>query len=189
MKSTLTLLLVSLLFASCKKEVNGIDYKVYKISKHYSVHGIKSVNNQLSGSAIFKASCVYDSESYDQVNKLVGISIDKINPHTNSLRIGWRCLNASDSIELLAYYYINGERHEDVMCSVKTEQAFNYTMSVSDGYSISITTNGDIYQWSNENNVNSQGKNWMLYPYFGGQMEFKGSIYGDKACEIYLTAS
>ena len=186
MKSTLTLLLVSLLFTSCKKEVNGIDYKVYKISKHYSVHGIKSVKNKLTGSAIFKSSCVYDSEGYDQVNKLVGISIDKINPHTNSLRIGWRCLNASDSIELLAYYYINGDRHEDVICSVKTEQAFNYTLSVSDGYSISVATNGNLYQWSNESVVDSHGSNWMLYPYFGGQMRFNGSIYGDKACKIYL---
>ena len=189
MKSTLTLLLLSLLFTSCKKEVDGIDYKVYKISKHYSAHGIKSVENKLTGSAIFKSSCVYDSKGYDQVNKLVGISIDKINPHSNSLRIGWRCLDASDSIELLAYYYINGERHEDVMCSVKTEQAFNYTLSVSDGYSIYITINGNLYQWSNVSNVNSQGGNWMLYPYFGGQMRFSGSIYGDKACEIYLTAN
>tara|TARA_R110002124_G_scaffold134474_2_gene297224 strand:+ start:401 stop:880 length:480 start_codon:yes stop_codon:yes gene_type:complete len=156
------------------------------MSKHYSKHGIKSVDDQLTGSAIFKTSCVYDSDGYDQVNKLVGISIDKVNPHTNSLRIGWRCLNASDSIELLAYYYIDGERFEEVICSVKTDEAFDYTLSVLDGYSISITTNGNLYQWGNINSVDDHGNNWMLYPYFGGQMEFPGSIYRDKACEIYL---
>ena len=186
MKSVLTLLLITLLFASCKKKVDGVVYKVYKISKHYSSHGVKSVGNQLTGSAIFESSCIYDSKGYDQVNKLVGISIDKVNPHNNSLRIGWRCLNASDSIELLAYYYIDEHRYEYAICSVKTDEAFDYTLSVLDGYSISITANGNLYQWSNINSVDGHGNNWMLYPYFGGQMEFPCSIYGDKACEILI---
>lgn len=173
---------MSLLFTSCKKEVDGIDYKVYKISKHYSSHGIKSVDDELRGSAIFTASCSYDSDGYDQVNKLVGISIDKVSPHTNSLRIGWRCLDASDVIELLAYYYIEGVRYEETICTVKTGEAFDYTLSVDNGYSITINS----HQWNNTNSVMSDGSNWLLYPYFGGAMSFPGSLNGDNECKIYL---
>ena len=182
MKYLSILILTPLLFASCKKEVNGIDYKVYKISKHYSSHGITSVGNYLTGSAIFTESCSYDDSGYDQVNKLVGISIGKFSPHENSLRIGWRCLNASGNIELLAYYYIDGERFEDIICSVKTNEAFDYTLSVKDGYSITINS----HQWSDINNVVSKKSNWLLYPYFGGSMAFPSSIYGDNSCKIML---
>ena len=182
MKYVLILILAPLLFASCKKEVNGIDYKLYKIRNHYSSHGVKSVGNYLKGSAIFTESCSYDDSGYDQVNKLVGISIDKFSPHNNSLRIGWRCLDASDVIELLAYYYIEGVRHEEFICTVKTSEAFDYTLSVDDGYSITINS----HQWININNVVSEKRNWVLYPYFGGSMAFSCSIYGDNSCKIML---
>lgn len=59
----------------------------------------------------FTESCRYDLGMPDQldVNKLVGIGYFP-GHHTHSTRFGWRYWIGTDSIELLAYCYVNGDR-------------------------------------------------------------------------------
>jgi len=159
--------LLIFLFTSClKKDGNG--YYVFKIKKgqHRSVTRVEYVKtNILSFTFILTESCKYESKDpinqYD-VNKLYGMS-DGGSHTNNSARIGWRYLN--NKLEIMAYTHFNGEFQFDKICDVEPNIE----------YSCQISFLSDKYQFNVNNNIvylprykNSNNKNYLLYPYFGG---------------------
>lgn len=133
----------------------------------------------------FDESCKYElSENKTQVNKLLGIG--HIHHHINSVRLGWRYIKDIDKIELLPYYYENGERvivdnkqtperKIYVNCGevfkVRFIYSFNNTLNyVQTGIYINDTM-VDVHLWFNNNDML---KNlpflYECFPYFGGKI-------------------
>ena len=174
------LVLVTFLTGCNKKVYNGKEYRVYTIKKHYSNHGIKKIGNNLSGSALFDSSAIYDLNGYDQINKLIGIGSSK--HHENSIRIGWRCIN--EQIELFAYSYYKGVKTESYMCTVEVNTNIDFNISMNNGMSIDLTTSNGSYNWNSLDTV-EDGSRWLLFPYFGGQMEYPNDT-GYHRLKIYI---
>jgi hypothetical protein len=138
--------------------------------------------------AFFHDDCAYRlHENYDQINKLVGWSYNlfpfydreekKIKPghHKNSVRFGWRCVDG-ETIELVAYAYIEGTRRSRNIIEVDTDEwvhlnfketKYFYTLKAikEDGESSVVkfakvnTKKGFLGLFINR-----------LYPYFGGKI-------------------
>jgi hypothetical protein len=122
----------------------------------------------------FTDSCKYDIGEKNQadINKLFGISFG--HHHNNSARFGWRWNPKKNSIELLAYVYVNGERikknSEIYITDVKLNQKFKISFYLNKGKMIflvnieekkykKIITHGKLPFWG-----------YKLNPYFGGRI-------------------
>lgn len=153
----------------CKKdrEENGKWYIIPK-GKHETVNPLTTRNqNLLVFRAEFNESAKYTAvvpENQADVNKLFGLSDCGTHHQTNSARFGWRWFN--DSLEILAYCYVNGVRIEPVLINKVELNTLNI-------YRISFEKDRYIFS-VNEKTViipkvcNYSGLRYLLYPYFGG---------------------
>jgi len=125
---------------------------------------------------MFSRDCIYKLDrNYDQINKLFGISEGY--HHWNSARFGWRCIDA-ETIEILAYCYIDGERIVKPIMKCKPDSWFFCNLqNKEDKYifkTLDIKNNGYIV-YVNKANKKSF-KNifsvfiYKLFPYFGGEI-------------------
>lgn len=125
---------------------------------------------------MFSKQCTYKlSENYDQVNKLFGFSEGF--HHWNSARFGWRCVDG-ETIEILAYCYVNGERIIKPMMKCKADSwIFCNLQNKKDKYvfrTLDIKNNGFVVY------INKSTKRsfytlfkvfiYKLFPYFGGKI-------------------
>ena len=124
--------------------------------------------------AKFDKDCIYRLEgNYDQINKLYGFSLGF--HHHNSARFGWRCID-NETIEILAYCYINGKRVYKSITNIRPEDWAVFSIqNKSDKYVFRVMSNkspGKICI------INKEKRNckyeilklfiYKLYPYFGG---------------------
>lgn len=72
----------------------------------------------------FHADCRYELDKDDMfdVNKLFGYSIGF--HHENSARIGWRYNFEHDKIDILLYFYNDGNRHYEKLCEVDFDKDY-----------------------------------------------------------------
>jgi len=116
--------------------------------------------------------CVYAINHQDQINKLLGYSFHLFkHHHKNSIRIGWRYIPHKRKVDILAYWYENGERKylSLAQIDVKTtadEVVFNIEMCTTQTQHI-IIVNDDICQIPISTPPFKYG--WILAPYFGGE--------------------
>lgn len=136
---------------------------------------------------LFWDSCNYKLvDNSDQINKLTGQSFNifpwydkaekKFRPghHKNSVRFGWRCVD--DSIEILAYAYIDGERRHKTISSIETGSWVHLNFKETDCYYVFIVVDDDGNSSIVKFKKNGTKKGFLglfinrLYPYFGGKI-------------------
>lgn len=136
----------------------------------------------------FRENCTYRlTENYDQINKLIGQSFkilpwydkfdNKMRPghHKNSFRVGWRCVDG-ETIELLAYVYIDGARRHKTLLSVKPETWTHIEFSESEKkytfIAMSEDGEGSIVDFDKTTTKKEILGLFIhrLYPYFGGRV-------------------
>ena len=169
---------------SCQKEVliNDINFTEYKISHHKSTNRIQKIDSHvIEGYGMFSESCEYElTENIGQINKLTGLS-NGLDHQKNSIRIGWVYENGA--FDLYSYAYYNGERIEQKLTSVLTDEVFSFKIGIElDRYYIII--NG--VEYNTPVSFDELDSSYLLYPYFGGKEPFPNSLHGDKECKIYL---
>jgi hypothetical protein len=137
--------------------------------------------------AYFWRDCAYKlTENYGQINKLTGQSFrifpwydkldNKIKPghHKESVRFGWRCTDGN-TIEILAYAYINGLRRFKSIGFTETESWIHLNFKETNSYYtfklIDEVGNTSLVKFKKE----GVKKGFLglfinrLYPYFGGK--------------------
>lgn len=169
---------------SCRKEVliDGIRFTEYSISHHRSTNRIKKIDShEIDGKGMFSKSCEYKlTKNIGQINKLTGLS-NGLDHHNNSIRIGW--VYEGGAFDLYGYAYYNGERIEQKLTSVLTDEIFSFKVGIElNRYYIII--NG--IEYNTLVSFDKLDNSYLLYPYFGGKEPFPNSLHGDKECKIYL---
>ncbi len=104
----------------------------YGFIPHFGI----TFNDYIEKDIIFDQSCLYEFENdiykdiYD-INKLIGLST-AYSHHTQSARIGWRCID-NQNIELLTYSYDKGIRQESKLLGrVKPNEKFKVRIEIYD---------------------------------------------------------
>lgn len=168
-----------------------VKFKV-KINKNF-FHGPRwnfiGINKQeFNLKVYFWENCNYVlTNNIGQVNKLYGHSFNlfpwfdkkdkkwKSGHHKNSIRFGWRSID-SDKIELIAYVYVNGERAENVITTIRTEEWTHLNFQETAEFYIFrvIRQNGDSGLYKFRKSITKKGFLnlfiFRLYPYFGGEI-------------------
>jgi hypothetical protein len=119
----------------------------------------------------FDYSCKYllDTENQLDINKLFGIGYFP-HHHKHSVRFGWRWSAKKQMVEIFAYVYSAGLRHESRMVDVRLGSWMRYTIHAErDFYALEVvsatgqTASKVVYvkpSW--------KGLGYKLSPYFGG---------------------
>lgn len=126
----------------------------------------------------FTPSCIYDIGRADQadVNKLFGIGYFP-HHHKNSVRFGWRYNpDFTDSMEIMAYWYDDGERMMRSMGFVDIGKQYTYEMWVLRGvgsplHHLKVSGGGKSKAHYLHQEVlldNPCDIGYLLRPYFGG---------------------
>jgi hypothetical protein len=172
--SYIVFFLIFLVSASCHNPDilprNKDKFKTYLIKegKHHCSHLIKATDEEiLDFDAVFNESArYYIGGDYEQsnINKLLGFTDCGPGVHDNSARFGWRWFN--DRLEILAYCYIEGVRHEEFLTTVEFNEENNYKLYIQDDKYV-FQVNGHVA--SIQRSCTGSRKKYYLYPYFGGQ--------------------
>ena len=148
-------------------------YKPFNIKKgsHYSGFRFKPLwkKKDFRIEVVFTDECAYpsfgDVDDFD-INKLYGISWGM--HHTNSYRIGWRS-DQNGGIILSDYYYVNGERKYNDICTVPTNR--NVTIDFTEDSDRIGKTTINTLKIHGESVVEINNKckwGYTLFPFFGG---------------------
>lgn len=153
---------------------------LYKISQgNHSADGVNfgihSNGAMVQKTVIFHPNCQYDLGNMNQldINKLYGFSVGLFQSNQyNSARIGWRWSIPKQTIELLAYVYINGRRinewDQDILLG---------EVNVSLNCFTSIVVEPAYYRYQFIHGITNKilylprsgsGSGYNQYPYFGG---------------------
>lgn len=122
-------------------------------------------STELVHKVTFTESCRYDiGPEQADVNKLFGIGYLP-HHHRNSVRFGWRYVHAGGMVEILAYWYRNGERYMNPMALVSIGTPHVYVMRRHENMH-------QLYldKTLMEIPVLSHRYGFLLGPYFGGNM-------------------
>lgn len=89
--------------------------------------------HRLAANIIFTSSCRYDIGLADQadINKLFGIGYFPFH-HKNSVRFGWRYIIDKDVIEIMAYWYVDGERKWEHVCYCSIDKEYMFMLVMND---------------------------------------------------------
>jgi hypothetical protein len=124
--------------------------------------------------AMFDPSCLYEFPETDEdimdINKLFGISTHWFH-HTQSARIGWRCINGR-TFQILTYTYNNKQRSTPVVLGeVEPDQLFTCSiLDLGHFFLYSFKAQGDnaIFITKDRKDKLFFPIAYYLYPYFGG---------------------
>lgn len=118
----------------------------------------------MSFDARFTKSCLYTPKD-DDINKLYGFTDCNSNVHDNSVRFGWRH-NGSGTIEIFAYWYVDGLRGFSKMGETTPDATDQYEIWARDD-KYTFRFNGTEFSVRRTKNC-EKGLRIRLFPYFGG---------------------
>lgn len=138
-----------------------------KAGEHYSSRDIVTLSAEaLYFQAKFDSSAIYSTpfpQNQADINKLLGMSDCKTFHHTNSARFGWRW--HEESLQILAYTYVDGERQSSFIAAVDLNKAYDYALVMEDDHYVFSV--GE-HQVKMDRGCSGEAQGYMLYPYFGG---------------------
>ncbi len=152
-----------------EEAVNDTPLKHFLImaGEHYSSKEIVTLNTEeLHFQAMFDSSAIYATplkEDQADINKLLGMSDCKTLHHTNSARIGWRWYE--ESLQILAYTYVNGERQSSFITTVALNEIYDYSILMEEDRYVFKVGEHEVEM---QRGCSGAANGYMLYPYFGG---------------------
>lgn len=128
---------------------------------------------RIAANVIFTNSCRYDIGRADQgdINKLFGIGYFPSH-HRNSVRFGWRYIIEMDAMEIMAYWYSNGQRKWEHICFCVMEKEHLFMLNMTEkGHLLHVYN--DVVQIGTYTvkDVPQQAIGYLLRPYFGGNQK------------------
>ena len=154
---------------------------VIKKNTHAPLRFPKLLIGEVLISAIveFTDSCRYDvGEDQLDVNKLFGIGYFPTH-HTNSVRFGWRYDKNVDKIEILAYYYLNGDRHFDTLTWADIGVSYRCVIFIEpNNHTLCMgkKDTGSLFEVEYSVPVKRKSVGYLLRPYFGGNKKAPHNI-------------
>ena len=109
------------------------------------------------------------------VNKIIGFADGCLNHHKNSFRLGWRYNLAQDTIEILAYTYVDGVRDIQRLDTIGIFDAVKCEVTCQDTIYRVVINDHKVHYVRRSHNI-KWGYKHLLYPYFGGKMTAPHSI-------------
>ena len=164
---------------ACEDSLKPTRTFVIRKGDHFSSTHVSEClqSNVLEFDAMFDSTAVYDLGDpalQSNKNKLLGFSDCNSLHHENSARFAWQWFN--DRLEVYAYTYVNGSRHESFIGVVKIGQFNRYVLSIHKDYY--------QFQLNNEEPLNmprgsvcERGMYYKLWPYFGGSVPAPHDIH------------
>lgn len=119
-------------------------------------------------SVIFDESAIYtfeDASDQSDINKLIGFSDCERFHQLESARIGWRWFN--DELQILTYVYNDGDLSFELMGAVPLNTTINLAIAIQDNQYV-FTGDGLTTQTIPRASNCSEGVNYWLWPFFGG---------------------
>lgn len=165
---------------------------------YFSLPKFVNSQNPLIANVIFTESCKYDIGNEDQndINKLFGFGFftfkiltrKKVNifgkkynvpwfrpmHHYNSIRFGWRYDLNLNKIEILYYYYQNGERKYGhiLFIDIDSQHSYEILNNNDKNYILKVKNNNSNNNYSFVNiNIKPKKYGYLLKPYFGGNQK------------------
>lgn len=131
----------------------------------------------------FTPSCRYEIGLADQldINKLFGIGYFP-HHHKNSMRFGWRYVIDMDAIEIMAYYYVDGQRMYEHVAFLKIDGNYTFIMYIlPDGHLLTVLDDDGKYVAGDVliNHLKGRNFGYLLRPYFGGNQTAPHNIHID----------
>lgn len=125
--------------------------------------------NKLKYHVMFTESCKYDiGEDQSDINKLFGIGYLPWH-RQNSVRFGWRYVQETDKIEILAYWYNSGQRYSQSMFNVELGRWYDYSISNNaDSHQLIIYDKDGVPLARHTVELKPESIGYKLFPYFGG---------------------
>jgi len=166
------ILLISLLFISCGKEVDDLGFRIYTIpaGEHSSGSFLNHPDNsKISFQFILDESAYYETEipenQYD-VNKIYGMSDFGVRHQKYSIRLGWRYVN--NELQLCWLRHEEGRHSSGTIKVIEPDVVYNATIDIKTFYYI-ITIDSDTTMVRRRPEGNwGLIRRYYLYPYFGG---------------------
>lgn len=167
----LSKVLILFFLIGCNDFLNTWDGYVIEKGAHYSHRDgmpprVVSLfdGRHLLFDAQFDKSCIYEPLD-SSINKLYGFTDCNSQVHSNSVRFGWR-VRADSSIDLLAYWYLNGIMSNHYMGNTKPDRVDNYEIwALQDAYYFRFNEK-EFSTYRSKRCVH--GIRERLFPYFGG---------------------
>lgn len=166
------ILIVLLIFTSCKKEIDDLGYRVYTIPKgeHSSGSYLNHPDNsRIMFDFILDESAIYQTEipeNQHDVNKIYGMSdFGKIH-QKYSIRLGWRYINGQ--IELCWLRHEEGRHSSATIRTIEPDESYSAVINITTFYyQIVINNDTTLVRRRPEGNWGLV-RRYYLYPYFGG---------------------
>ena len=166
------ILILSLIFISCKKEVDGLGFRVYTIPEGEHSSGSyfnHPTNSKIDFKFILDESAIYETEipeNQHDVNKIYGFSDFGKTHQKYSIRLGWRYLNGE--IELCWLRHEEGRHTAATIRTIDIDEVYHATIDIETFYYI-ITIDQDTTRVRRRPEGNwGLVRRYYLYPYFGG---------------------
>lgn len=166
------ILAILVLSMGCEPEMELVQRFTIQKGEHYATPRIVETlqRNRLVFEARFNESAIYDlgdPASQTNKNKLLGFADCNAAHHDNSARFAWQWMN--NQVEIFAYCYANGERHEKFVGVVEINEYNRYEIELTDtNYIFYLNDNEPVYM--ERGSVCSTGVYYKLWPYFGGSI-------------------
>ena len=166
------ILLISLLFISCEKEVDDLGFRVYTIpaGEHSSGSFINHPNNsKINFQFILDESAYYETEipeNQHDVNKIYGMSDFGVRHQKYSIRLGWRYIN--NELQLCWLRHEEGRHSSGTIKTIEPDVVYDATIDIKTFfYVIVIDSDTTMVRRRPEGNWGIV-RRYYLYPYFGG---------------------
>jgi len=166
------ILLISLLFISCEKEVDDLGFRVYTIpaGEHSSGSFLNHPDNsKIEFKFILDESAYYETEipeNQHDVNKIYGMSDFGVRHQKYSIRLGWRYIK--NELQLCWLRHEEGIHSSGTIKTIEPDIIYNATIDIKTFYYI-ITIDGDTTMVRRRPEGNwGIVRRYYLYPYFGG---------------------
>lgn len=139
------------------------------------VFKMRQDTRQICWKAIFADTCNYNLGNEDQEdwNKLLGIFYNLLDPHDNTVMVGWRYNPKTNLIELNAYFHLNKERFfTDTLMTIGFMQDLYVTFNIDykqQTYQVVLESpnTGSRAEYTQAFKHN-RTRNWEINFYFGG---------------------
>ena len=166
------ILLISLFFISCEKEVDDLGFRVYTIpaGEHSSGSFLNHPDNsKIEFKFILDESAYYKTEipeNQHDVNKIYGMSDFGVRHQKYSIRLGWRYIE--NELQLCWLRHEEGRHSSGTIKTIEPDVIYNATIDIKTFYYI-ITVDGDTTMVRRRPEGNwGIVRRYYLYPYFGG---------------------
>jgi len=166
------ILLISLLFISCGKEVDDLGFRIYTIpaGEHSSGSFLNHPDNsKISFQFILDESAYYETEipeNQHDVNKIYGMSDFGVRHQKYSIRLGWRYID--NELQLCWLRHEEGRHSSGAIKAIEPDIIYNAAIDIKTFYYI-ITIDGDTTMVRRRPEGNwGLIRRYYLYPYFGG---------------------